>query len=163
MIREIRTVLVRDLRAIRDGLNAYASEASIWAVPPGITNSAGTLALHVTGNLRYYIGAQLGGSGYVRDRDAEFADRDLPLEEIERRIDAAITSVTDTLERLDEHVLDRDYPIAFGDITLITRVFLTHLVSHTAYHLGQIDYHRRLITGVNHPAGPSLAGLTEAT
>lgn len=163
MIEEVRRVLVRDLRALRASLRAYPSEATLWLVPPGISNSAGSLALHVTGNLQYYIGAQLGQTGYLRDRVAEFSDRDVPLSVIEHRIDAAIKAVSDTLTNLTDQDLDGQYPIPVGDAVLTTRLFLTHLVSHTAYHLGQIDYHRRLTTGADRPVGPSLASLDEAT
>jgi len=159
MILEVRQVLLRDLGALRAALKAYPTEETIWSVPPGIANSAGTLALHVVGNLQYYIGAQLGGTGYQRDRIAEFSDRDVPLSVIEHRIEAAMRAVSDTLDRLSEPDSGHLYPIEIGGRTLSIRLFLTHLVSHTAYHLGQVDYHRRLISGVNRPAGPSIAGL----
>jgi uncharacterized damage-inducible protein DinB len=159
MIREIRQVLLRDLGALRTALRAYPTEETIWSVPPGIANSAGNLALHIVGNLQYYIGAQLGGTGYERDRTAEFSERDVPLSVIEHRIEATMRAVSDTLDRLSEPGSGDQYPIEIGGRTLTIRLFLTHLVSHTAYHLGQLDYHRRLINGVNRPAGPSIAGL----
>ncbi len=163
MIDQIQKVLVRDLDALLNELKAYPTEEMIWTVPPGISNSAGTLALHLVGNLQHFIGAVLGRSGYVRDRTAEFSDRDVPLSLIEHRIAVTKQAVSNALAGLDENVLDAQYPIAIGDHHPTTRLFLTHLVSHTAYHLGQIDYHRRLITGSNTPAGPSIARLNRAT
>jgi hypothetical protein len=161
MIQDVRRVLVRDLEALRVSLRAYPTESMIWMLPPGISNSAGTLALHMVGNLQHFIGAQLGGTGYVRDRIAEFSDRDVPLGLIEHRIDVTINALKDTLDHMDGSTIDDAYPLDIGGQRLSTRLFLTHLVSHAGYHLGQIDYHRRLITGINRPVGPSIKGLTE--
>lgn len=161
MSQDIQHVLVRDLEVLRASLRAYPNEETIWALPPGISNSAGTLALHLVGNLQHFIGAELGNTGYVRDRVAEFSDRDVPLALIEHRIDATILAVKETLSRIVDRDLDQIYPLEIGGYHLSTRLFLTHLVSHTGYHLGQIDYHRRLISGINRPGGPSIKGLTE--
>jgi len=57
-------ILVRDLNAVRRELEAYPDEQSVWALPPGVTNSGGTLAMHIAGNVQHFIGAVLGGSGY---------------------------------------------------------------------------------------------------
>src|SRR5438093_12856172 len=86
-------ILVRDLRALRREVESFADERDLWRVPPGISNSAGTLALHLAGNIRHYIGAVLGGTGYVRDRDAEFALRDVPRTDLLADIDAALVAV----------------------------------------------------------------------
>jgi uncharacterized damage-inducible protein DinB len=163
MTHEIGLVLVRDLRALRTELRTYPSEELLWSVPPGISNSAGTLALHIVGNLQHYVGSQLGGTGYARDRTAEFSDRNVPLTVLEHRIEETIKAVKTTMAELEDPALDRLYPLEVGGQQLTTRLFLTHLVSHTAYHLGQIDYHKRLITGINRPAGLAMAGLNEAT
>lgn len=156
----IARVLLRDLSALRSELRAYPDASRIWVVPPGITNSAGTLALHLVGNLQHFIGAQLGDTGYVRDRDAEFSDRNVPLEQIEARISRTSEVVRATLAGLGEDDLARRYPIEILGTKLPTGLFLTHLAAHFAYHLGQIDYHRRLVSGVDEPAGAqSIAGL----
>ena len=73
----IAGILARDLRALRREIESFGDESDVWRVPPGISNSAGTLALHLAGNIQYYIGTVLGGTGYLRDRDAEFALRDV--------------------------------------------------------------------------------------
>lgn len=163
MVDELRRVLLSNLQDLRAEVRAYPNEALLWATPPGISNSAGTLALHLLGNLQHYFGATLGGTGYIRDRTAEFSDRDVPLSVIEHRIDATIRSVQQTLDGLDEAALEEDYPEEIAGARLPTRLFLTHLVSHTAYHLGQIDYHRRLVTGLNRPVTSSIRGVMEAT
>jgi hypothetical protein len=156
----LRRLLIRDLEAVRRELRAFPDEGLIWAHPPGAPNSAGTLALHLCGNLQHFVGAQLGATGYVRDRDAEFSDRDVPLAELERRIDQTQAAVEVTLA-LGVIDLDAEYPLEVAGVRLSTRTFLLHLTSHLAYHLGQIDYHRRIVTGTSDGVGavaiPDLA------
>jgi len=154
-IREdIRTILLRDLESLRKEVEAYPDSKTIWAVKDGITNSAGTLTLHLCGNLQHFIGAVLGKSGYVRDRDDEFTSRDLSADELLKEIAATSAAVEKTLDQLADNVLLADYPVQVGGRTLPTGRFLIHLCTHLAFHLGQIDYHRRLVTGNNESIGP---------
>lgn len=147
MTREFfRRIFVRDLTALGDELRAYHDERQLWECPPGIKNSAGTLALHAVGNLQHYIGAELGKTGYVRDREAEFHDRDVPRAEIEKRIDHTIEIIDTTLRQMDPEQFDEEFPVGIAGIRLPTELALMHLAAHLAYHLGQIDYHRRLVT-----------------
>lgn len=141
----IRSVLLRDLRALGRQVDAYPSDDTIWRTPPGISNSAGTLVLHLTGNLEHFIGAVLGGTGYVRDREAEFATRDLTRAELRQRIDKAAKAVDATLTQLSPEQWQAPYPIPVGGRNLGTADFLVHLATHLAYHLGQMDYHRRML------------------
>ncbi len=160
----IRGVLVRDLRALRRELEAYGKETDIWELPAGISNSAGTLALHLVGNLQSFIGAALGESGYVRDRQAEFSRRDVSLAELIREIERTIVIVDATLNSLASKRLSEACPVAFGAIRVSTGDFLIHLSTHLAFHLGQIDYHRRLVTGDNQSIGPqAIPDLVSAT
>ena len=143
----IAGILVRDLRALRREVESFADERDLWRVPPGISNSAGTLALHLAGNIRHYIGAVLGGTGYVRDRDAEFALRDVPRTDLLADIDAALVAVERGMARVSDADLTRPYPDPPRGLAVTTRDYLIHLVAHFTYHLGQVDYHRRLLTG----------------
>lgn len=143
----------RELATVRDQLLAYPDNSSVWALPNGLPNSAGTLALHIAGNLRWFIGAQLGGSGYVRDRDAEFASRDIDRAELVRKIEAASDEVTRALATLDDSRLDEPFPLEVAGVRLPTGRFIGHLAVHLGYHLGQMDYHRRIVTGVNKSLG----------
>lgn len=143
----------RELATVRDELLAYPDTASIWAIPNGLPNSAGSLALHLAGNLRWFIGNQLGGSGYVRDRDAEFNLRGLQREELVRLIEAASDECTRALAMLDDSRLEQPYPLEVGGVRLPVGRFLGHLAVHLGYHLGQLDYHRRIVTGVNKSLG----------
>ncbi|MDB4906654.1 MAG: hypothetical protein JWO05_1438 [Gemmatimonadetes bacterium] len=148
MIRDTLTAIVlRELRALRREVEEYADEASLWAVPQGISNSGGNLVLHLCGNLQHYIGAVLGRTGYVRQRDLEFSRRDVPRAELLREIDATIAAVERSLAGMDLAVLADPYPEPIGGNTVNGEEFLVHLVSHLAYHLGQVDYHRRIVTG----------------
>jgi uncharacterized damage-inducible protein DinB len=144
----VRVLILRELRSLRREVERYTSDEALWRVVPGIANPGGTLVLHLAGNLQHYIGARLGQTGYVRDRDAEFSRRDVPRAALLAEVDHASAAVDKTLAGLDERVLDQEYPELVGAHPLPTRDFLLHLVSHLAYHLGQVDYHRR-ITGAD--------------
>ena len=141
------TIMKRELETLRQELMAYPNPSDIWALPAGISNSAGTLALHLCGNLSHFVGSILGGNGYVRERDAEFADRDVPLEMLLGKIDETIEAVTTSLESMADQALENSPNFDFGKWSPAAPDFLIHLVSHLAFHLGQVNYHRRLITG----------------
>jgi len=150
----IRGVLVRELRALQRELEAYGEEDAIWEVPAGIRNSAGTLALHLTGNLLSFVGAILGDTNYVRDRPAEFSLRDVPRAELILEIQRTVKVVDETLNGLPDRKLSQPFPLDFGGIRVSTLDFLIHLSTHLAFHVGQIDYHRRLVTGERESVGP---------
>lgn len=142
----ILRLVVRDLEAIQQEIASYPSDDALWAIPPGVSNSGGTLALHLAGNLRHYIGARLGNSGYVRDRAYEFAARGLTRETVIAELTDAQRQVVRTLRSLDSARLLEPFPEAVGDTQLRTDEFLLHLATHLTYHMGQVDYHRRLTT-----------------
>lgn len=148
MLAEIlRKILIRDVKALKRELEAYPDEPGLWLTPPGVSNSAGNLALHLAGNLRTFIGAQLGSNGYLRDREAEFSRRDVPRTEVLAQLDAAMQDIDATMPRVTDEDMSRPYPMPIGGVTLTTGEFLTHIAAHLAYHLGQVDYHRRVVTG----------------
>lgn len=143
----IAAIICRELRALERELNAYQTEDQVWALPPGLPNSAGTLALHAAGNLRHFIGSVLGSTPYVRDRDAEFGRRDVPRAELIDGLHAADKAVGETLGQLDPAKLAERYPLLVANRRVVTGDFLTHLAVHLAYHVGQVDFHRRIVTG----------------
>jgi len=158
----LRRILVRELRALATELDAYPDDASVWACPTGVENSAGTLTLHLTGNLRHFVGARLGGRPYVRDREEEFAARGLSRADLRGRIAAAIEDVERALADFDPSRLAEEFPDVVGGVRLPVGLFLLHLVAHCGYHLGQLDYHRRTVTGTAHGVGVlSPAALAE--
>ena len=144
------SILVRELERLVRQVEAYPDEADLWRTPGTTKNSAGTLALHLAGNLEHFIGAVLGWSGYVRDREAEFGDRDVPREEVIRRIRACQRTMQETLGRMDDDTLLAAYPsqlpASLGEHAT-SAAFLAHLTWHFGWHLGQIDYHRRMLVG----------------
>ena len=147
LLQSVAAILDRDLRALRREVEAYPDERGLWQEVPGISNVAGTLVLHLAGNLQHYLGARLGQTGYVRDRPAEFARRDVPRSELLRQIDAARAAVKAALSRVAAIDLDTEFPEAMAGKRVGTGDYLIHLTTHFAYHLGQIDYHRRIVTG----------------
>lgn len=154
----IAAVLVRDLRALGREIAAYPTDADVWRTAPGVPNSGGTLALHLTGNIQHFIGAVLGRTGYVRNRDAEFARRDVPRAELQEEVERAIQAVQAGLARLSDADLERDYPLSIVGKTVTTGDYLLHLATHFTYHLGQLDYHRRLSTGQSVTVGTVAPG-----
>jgi hypothetical protein len=143
----LETLITRELRAVKRELEAYPDDASVWRQIPGMPNTGGTLALHVAGNIQHFFGAILGRVGYVRNREAEFARRDVPRRELLEGIDAAIASVQRTLRTVSPESLARPYPEPVAKRTVPSAFFVVHLATHLAYHLGQLDYHRRAVTG----------------
>ena len=137
----------RDLTKLKEEISLYVDESKIWAVKGEIKNSAGNLTLHLLGNLNHFVGAILGGNGYVRNRDAEFSDKNVPRAEIISNIDKTIGVIKSTLSKISDEDLKKDYPVKVlkNKETMKTEFFLIHLVGHLNYHLGQINYHRRLI------------------
>lgn len=145
----VAALLSRELRALQRELEAYPSDALIWAHPAGFPNTAGTLALHAAGNLQHFVGAVLGQTDYVRDREAEFTRRDVPRSELLQELEIAIEVVDRVLGSLPAAALEAWYPVPVAKRRVRTDEFLVHLATHLAYHVGQADYHRRAVTGQN--------------
>lgn len=145
MLESISTLLIRDLTKLRSEIEAYSDESKLWILEGQIANTAGNLCLHLAGNLQHFIGAILGESGYVRDRKAEFSDIHVARKEMLDRIDATIDVVSRTLGTLDPEELSQPYPQEVFGYEMQTQFFLIHLHGHLNYHLGQINYHRRLL------------------
>jgi len=135
----------RDLGKLKVEVDLYKNETDLWIVSKDISNSAGNLCLHLVGNLNHFIGAVLGDSGYVRQRELEFSIKDIPKSELIRQINDTILVVEKTLSNLTEDHLQKEYKRRVFEDTMTTEYFLVHLTTHLAYHLGQINYHRRLI------------------
>jgi len=128
---------------LRAEVEAFPSDESLWLEHHGITNAAGTLVLHLIGNTRWFIGSVLGTTGYVRDRPQEFAERDLSREELLRRLHEAERDVSETLLHLPADAFALQYSLdVFGERS--TTDVLVHLLRHFAYHVGQINYYRRM-------------------
>lgn len=146
MLKEaLQQLFRRDLQKLKKEIEAYQDEAAIWTVDKNIANSAGNLCLHLIGNLNTYIGVGLGGTDYKRERDLEFSLKNIPVQELVKKIDDTMLVVEKGLERLNDDLLQQDFPIVIWDKPTGMVFTLVHLTTHLNYHLGQINYHRRLL------------------
>lgn len=146
MITEsIRSLFNRDLNKLKTEIEAYQNEENLWIIDKSIANSAGNLCLHLIGNINHFIGAQLGSTGYIRHRELEFSLKDVPRAELIEKIEATIAMIDSVLPQLSEEDAKKEYPLVVFESKMTTDYFLIHLVAHLDYHLGQINYHRRLL------------------
>jgi uncharacterized damage-inducible protein DinB len=145
MTKIFTKLFLRDLEKLKIEITSYKDEKKMWEVSGNIKNSSGNLCLHICGNLQHFIGATLGNSGYVRKRDLEFSKKNVPVSEMVKEIEKTLEVVEQTLSELNEEKLDEIYPINVFGKEMTTGFFLTHLTTHLSYHLGQINYQRRLL------------------
>jgi uncharacterized damage-inducible protein DinB len=144
-IQVLRQIFDRDLKKLETEISLYKHESKLWVTEQMIANSAGNLCLHLVGNLNTYIGAQLGNTNYVRNRDLEFSAKYIAKDELIGMVQHTRKVVDQTLEKLQEDDLLKEYPILVFAEKTSTAFFLSHLTCHLSYHLGQINYHRRLL------------------
>lgn len=142
---DLSKVILRDLDVLEKEISLYPNTESIWTVNGEIKNPTGNLVLHLCGNLQHYIGAVLGNTGYVRDRPAEFSLKDISAKDLVLEIIKTKEAVRNTLSKLDSSILEKEYPEKVFADPMTTQYFLIHLSAHLGYHLGQVNYHRRLI------------------
>ena len=145
LIQTLKFLFNRDLNKLKNEIELYQNESDIWKIKDQINNSAGNLCLHLVGNLNTYIGKELGGTDYTRNRKLEFSSKDIPKQELINRIENTIEIVNQTLDNLNENLLENEFPILVFDNKTTTAYLLVHLTTHLAYHVGQINYHRRLL------------------
>lgn len=145
MINELSNLFIRDLNTLKSELKAYQNADKIWIIDSEIKNSAGNLALHLVGNLNHFVGHILCKTDYKRDRDAEFNSKNIIVSDLCFLINETIQIFEDKFKNVKAEKLEEDYPIQIFDDIKSTRHFLMHLLTHLSYHLGQINYHRRLL------------------
>ncbi len=138
-------IFKRDLNKLKLEIETYKDERNLWILKQGISNSAGNLCLHLVGNLNHFIGAEFGNTGYVRQRELEFSLKDAPRLELIKQVNEVTEVVEKTLKLLTEEDLQKEYSRRVFEEKMTTEFFLAHLTTHLSYHLGQINYHRRLI------------------
>jgi len=143
---ELAALFRRDLTRLAQELRAFPGDGPLWTKPPGISNSIGNLVLHLEGNLREYIGRQLGGVPYTRQRDLEFFQSGFTLADLRARVESLATLIPEIVAGLSEADLNRLYPEEPFNSPISTAQYLVSLNSHLNYHLGQIDYLRRILT-----------------
>lgn len=144
LIETFKFLFNRDLLKLKQEIESYKDENKLWYVEKGISNSAGNLCLHLIGNLNHFIGATLGNTGYIRNRELEFSQKNIPADELIKRINDTIVVVENSLSKLSNNSLNEDFPLLYNNQRVSTMLMLTHLLTHLGYHLGQINYLRRL-------------------
>lgn len=145
IIETLKKLFERDLTKVKTEMLAYKREENLWIISNEIKNSGGNLCLHLIGNLNAYIGNGLADSGYVRDRDFEFAGTGVPRQQLINDIEKTIQVVNQGLSTIDDNQLNDNFPILIWDSATKMDFTLIHLHSHLNYHLGQLNYHRRLL------------------
>jgi hypothetical protein len=145
IINTLTALFERDLERLKMEINMYRDEDHLWLVKEGISNSAGNLCLHLLGNLNYYTGAVLGKTGYIRHRDDEFNLKNIPRQDLVLNIDNCRLMVKNSLQKLTAADLEKEYPERVFERAISTEMMLVHLTTHLTFHLGQINYHRRLL------------------
>lgn len=134
----------RDLNKLKEEISLYKDESSLWIIKDGISNSAGNLCLHLIGNLNHFIGSVLGNTNYIRNRENEFSAKNILRSELYKEIDKTIAVVSKSLKNLSDEDFEKEFPILIRNEKVKTDFMLLHLIAHFSYHLGQINYHRRL-------------------
>lgn len=145
MLAVYKKILLRDLGKLKTEIELYRDEQKMWQIEKQISNSAGILCVHLTGSLHHFIGAHLGHYGYTRNREYEFSPGILSRAELLKGIESLMVVVSQTFDNMKESQLDEDYPQLLFDEKVTIAYLLTHVVSHLNYHLGQVNYHRRLL------------------
>jgi hypothetical protein len=135
----------RDLNKLKIEIELYKDETNLWLIHNDVTNCAGNLCLHIVGNLNAFIGAELGHTGYIRQRDLEFSLKNIPRTTLLSQVDDAIVMVEKVLNKITVNELEDFFPMNVFKEKMTTGFFLVHLSTHLSYHLGQINYHRRLL------------------
>ncbi|WP_452228297.1 MULTISPECIES: DUF1572 family protein [unclassified Lacinutrix] len=145
LIHTLVKLFTRDLNALITEIETYTKETNLWITNEAVNNSAGNLCLHLVGNLNAFIGDSIGNTGYIRQRDLEFSLKNVPKIELIKQVKDTIIVVENTLKMVTEADLQKEYKRRVFEDTMTTEYFLVHLTMHLSYHLGQINYHRRLL------------------
>jgi hypothetical protein len=145
LINTLINIFERDLNRLINEIELYKNENDIWKIKNGISNSGGNLCLHLIGNLNAFIGKELGSTNYVRNRELEFSLKNIPRQELISMLYETIAVVKESLSQLSNEELENQYPILVLSEKTTTGYFLVHLATHLTYHLGQVNYHRRLL------------------
>lgn len=144
-IEVLKSIFKRDLNKLKTEIELYSIESNLWLIEESISNCAGNLCLHLVGNLNAFICAEFGQTGYQRQRDIEFSLKNVPRAELINKINQTIIDIEKSLDKITNEQLKGEYPqLVFKEKTS-TQFFLVHLTTHLSYHLGQINYHRRLL------------------
>jgi hypothetical protein len=135
----------RDIRRLIEEVNLFQSEENLWKTAGAVKNSVGNLVLHIVGGTNYLIGATLANTGYTRDRDKEFSIKGLERKYLVDQLETLIPMIKKVLNGLSQEDLDNEYPLPFDDMVRSKSYVLLQLLLHLNYHLGQVNYLRRML------------------
>jgi len=135
----------RDMRRLIEEINLFNDEGNLWKTAGKIKNSSGNLVLHIVGGTNYLIGTMLAKTGYVRNRDQEFIIKDVPRNELVAQLEELMLMINKTLSTFDDERMEAEYPIMFDDMKVPNSYVLIRLAIHLNYHLGQVNYLRRVL------------------
>jgi len=159
ILEDICILMSRELESLANEIELFPNDEIIWNVIPGITNSAGNLTLHVCGNLKYFIGSVLGNTGYIRDRDLEFSRKSGSQSELVSDLRNTKKVIQTVLPKLSETTFAESYPKTVGGVDIPCHRFLIHLATHLSFHVGQVGYLRRILTGNKESSGAVSPGF----
>ncbi|WP_283635403.1 DinB family protein [Aquaticitalea lipolytica] len=145
LTQTLNKLFKRDLNKLKEEIKLYSNESNLWLIDKDVLNSAGNLCLHLVGNLNHFIGAEIGKTNYIRQRDLEFSLKNVPRAELIQQVDDVMLVIEKVLHTLTEEDLQKEYSRRVFEDTMTVEYFLVHLSMHLGYHLGQINYHRRLL------------------
>ena len=141
--QDFKELYTREIDNLHKEISAFTEERKLWTISGEIKNSPGNLCVHLIGNVNHFIGAVIGKNGYVRNRDAEFSAKNISKQKLLEDIASAKTVVEEVLGRVDAGEMQKDFPVElFGKKS--TEYMLSFFLAHFTYHLGQINYFRRL-------------------
>lgn len=135
----------RDIRTLIEEVNLFKKEEDLWKTLGTVKNSSGNLVLHIIGGMNHHVGATVARTGYVRNRDLEFSQKDVPREVLVSRLDELSKLIKTTLEAMDKDRMETEFPIPFDGATNSHSYVLTQLLVHLNYHRGQVNYLRRIL------------------
>lgn len=135
----------KDVRKLIEELNSFKNEEDLWETKGSVKNSCGNLVLHIIGGLNHFIGATFANTGYVRNRNEEFTRRNVERKELVIQLEQLIVMINKTLTHLTPEQMEAAFPVFFDKPGTSTGYVLMQLLAHLNYHLGQINYLRRIL------------------
>ena len=141
----LATFYERDIRKLIEEVNLFSNEDNLWRTHGSVKNTSGNLVLHITGGLNYLVGTQLAQTGYVRNRDQEFTSKGVKKEYLIAGLEELIPMINKTLNAFTQEDMEAEYPLIFDDMKVSNSYVLLQLLLHLNYHLGQINYLRRML------------------
>jgi hypothetical protein len=135
----------RDIRKLIEEVNLFRNEEDLWRTRGLVKNSGGNLVLHIAGGLNHLIGATLAKTGYVRDREQEFIGKGVLRKDLVAQLEDLIPMINKTVASLTPEQMEAEYPIFFDKPKTSVSYVLMQLLLHLNYHLGQVNYLRRIL------------------